>query len=79
MYDSAEEQEQLETELKQHEDFKIIQSHVQSLDIKYQEVLALRFFEKKDIKEISAILEKPEGTVKSLLSRGLEKLRELVL
>jgi RNA polymerase sigma-70 factor (ECF subfamily) len=48
------------------------------LDLKYQEVIALRFFEEKSIQQISAILNKKEGTVKSLLSRGLKKLRTAV-
>ena len=48
------------------------------LPAKYQEVLALRFFEQKQLSEISQILGKKEGTVKSLLHRGLEKLRKLV-
>jgi RNA polymerase sigma-70 factor (ECF subfamily) len=42
---------------------------------KYQEVIALKYFEDKELKEIAEILSKPEGTVKSLLHRGIEKLR----
>lgn len=49
---------------------------LKTLPVKYQEVIALRYFEGKDIKEISEILDKSEGTVKSLLARGLEKLRK---
>ena len=48
------------------------------MDTKYQEVIAFRYFEAKDIREISEILGKPEGTIKSLLSRGLEKLRKKI-
>ena len=44
---------------------------------KYREVLALRFFEQKQFSEIAQILGKKESTVKSLLYRGLEKLRKL--
>ncbi|MCX6007309.1 MAG: hypothetical protein NTZ34_08660, partial [Chloroflexi bacterium] len=36
----------------------------------------LKFFEKKKIKDIVKILGKKEGTIKSLLHRGIEKLRE---
>lgn len=46
---------------------------------KYQEVITLKFFENKKIKEIAEILNKKENTVKSLLSRGLEKLRQQYL
>jgi len=64
--------------LKQHQDFLKIQEKIAKLSIKYQEVIALRFFEKKKIKEISEILGKKEGTIKSLLHRGLEKLKNLI-
>lgn len=66
-----------EEELKKHQDFLKIQNQISKLPIKYQEVIVLRFFEKKKIKEIAEILGKKEGTVKSLLYRGLEKLKEL--
>ena len=62
--------------LKQHQDFLEIQEKIVRLPAKYQEVIALRFFEQKQIKEIAEILGKKEGTVKSLLHRAVEKLRE---
>jgi RNA polymerase sigma-70 factor (ECF subfamily) len=65
----------LEKALAESIEFLTMQEQLLLLDIKYQEVIALRFFEDKNIKEISAILNKKEGTIKSLLSRGLEKLR----
>ncbi|MBS3950794.1 MAG: RNA polymerase sigma factor, partial [Peptococcaceae bacterium] len=46
------------------------------LPIKYQEVLSLRYFGEKSLKEICEILGKSEGTVKSLLHRGIEKLKK---
>jgi RNA polymerase sigma-70 factor, ECF subfamily len=63
-------------ELKQHQDFLEIQGRILQLPAKYQEVIALRFFEKKQINEIAEILGKKEGTIKSLLHRAVEKLRE---
>ena len=65
-------------ELKKHQDFLKIQEKISQLPIKYQEVITLRFFEKKKIKEIAEILGKKEGTIKSLLHRGLEKLKNLI-
>ena len=62
--------------LRQHQDFLEIQEKIVRLSAKYQEVIALRFFEKKQIKEIAEILRKREGTIKSLLHRAVEKLRE---
>jgi RNA polymerase sigma-70 factor (ECF subfamily) len=63
-------------ELSQYQDFLEVQAKLLRLPSKYQEVIALRFFEKKQIKEIAEILGKKEGTVKSLLSRAVEKLRQ---
>jgi RNA polymerase sigma-70 factor (ECF subfamily) len=64
-------------ELKRHQDFLEIQAKIVQLPGKYQEVITLRFFEKKQIKEIAEILGKREGTIKSLLHRAVEKLREI--
>ena len=72
------ERETIEKELKVHNDYNLIRENLQRLDIKYQEVIALRYFEQKTNSEISIILDKNEGTVKSLLSRGLEKLRNML-
>ncbi|HEY2582891.1 MAG TPA: RNA polymerase sigma factor [Mucilaginibacter sp.] len=69
------EREIMEKELKAHNDYNLIRTNLLKLDVKYQEVRSLRYFEQKTNSEISSILNKNEGTVKSLLSRGLEKLR----
>ena len=72
--------EKLEAErrLDRHRDFLIVRSNIATLPMKYQHVITLRFFERKSMKEIAEILGKKEGTVKSLLSRGLERLRKLM-
>lgn len=62
--------------LKQHQEFLEVQRRITRLPAKYQEVIALRFFEKKQVNEIAEILGKKEGTIKSLLHRAIEKLRE---
>ena len=66
----------LEKAMQEHQEFLAVQQQLSRLNEKYGEVIALRFFEEKSIKEIAVILGKNEGTVKSLLSRGLEKLRK---
>ena len=60
-----------------HQQFLYYQKKLLELPIKYQEVISLRYFEEKSMKEIAEILNKREGTIKSLLHRGLEKLRKL--
>ena len=73
-----EEREMLDKELKAYDYFNLIRQNLLKLDVKYQEVISLRYFEQKTNAEISMILDKNEGTVKSLLSRGLEKLRNMM-
>jgi len=68
---------QAEAELRRHEEFLTLHENISKLQLKYQEVIVLRFFEDKQLKEIGEILGKREGTIKSLLHRGLEKLRKL--
>ena len=62
--------------LERHREYLEIRRRIGRLPARYQEVVALRFFEQKQIKEICAILGKKEGTVKSLLHRAIERLRE---
>ena len=71
------ERQQIEEEQQRDADFVKVQLCLKKMDIKYQEVLSLRYFEKKSILEIAEILDKKEGTIKSLLSRGIEKLKNL--
>lgn len=47
---------------------------IKNLDQKYQEVITLKYFEEMSIKEICGITGKAEGTVKSLIHRGLKLL-----
>jgi RNA polymerase sigma-70 factor (ECF subfamily) len=61
--------------VERHEEFLRAQALLANLPLKYQEVIALRFTEKKKLSEIAIIVGKKEGTVKSLLSRGLARLR----
>lgn len=65
-----------EEELSRHEEFITLHRKISELPFIYQEVIALKFFEKKKIREMVKILGKKEGTIKSLLHRGVEKLRE---
>jgi RNA polymerase sigma-70 factor (ECF subfamily) len=67
-------QEELEENNKQ---FLFYREKIAELPLKYQEVLSLRYFEGKTTKEICQILGKREGTVKSLIHRGLERLRKV--
>ena len=65
-----------EDEVARNRLFTELHTAIQSLKPKYQEVIVLRYFEKKSMIEISQILDKAEGTVKSLLHRGIENLKK---
>ena len=49
---------------------------LKKLDIKYKEILILKFFEGKSYREISDILKKPMGTVATLINRAKNQFRE---
>jgi RNA polymerase sigma-70 factor (ECF subfamily) len=72
----AEDRKEIESELQKHDMFLLVLKELKTLPVKYQEVIALRYFEGKENKEIVEILDINEGTLKSLLSRGLGKLRQ---
>lgn len=56
--------------------FRELHRQIADLKPKYQEVITLRYFEDKKIREIAEILGKSPGTVKSLLHRALGQLRD---
>ncbi len=70
----ADAQEQLD----RNREYAGIKQGLLKLPAKYQEALVLRFFEGHKIEEISEILGKKQGTVKSLISRGVLMLRKTV-
>lgn len=63
-------------EIERHKQFLLVQQALIKLPPKYQEALSLKYFEKKTIAEIAIIMDKRPGTIKSLLSRGIDKLRK---
>lgn len=63
-------------EILKEQEFLAVLKQIDLLPPKYREVIALRFFAGKQLSEIGQILKKPEGTIKSLLHRGLKKLKK---
>ncbi len=70
-------------DLNQEVDQKYLQKHLKQilskLDKKYQEVLILKFLEDKSYKEIADILQKPMGTVATLINRAKQQFKEELL
>jgi RNA polymerase sigma-70 factor (ECF subfamily) len=48
------------------------------LDIKYREIIVLRYFQGYSYQEIAEILQKPEGSIATLLHRAKKSLRTLL-
>lgn len=67
-----------EENLRKQTDQEVIHRLMQELNPAQREVLILRYFEHLSMKEIAAILEIPEGTVKTRLLYGKNHLRELI-
>lgn len=60
----------LERELSVKDCLAAIRAAIGRLPVAYREVLVLRFLEEKSYEEIMDILEKPKGTVATLIARG---------
>ena len=56
-----------------------IHNQLLKLPEKYQEVILLHYLEEHTIPQIALMLGKKEGTVKSLISRGIAKLRRVAI
>jgi RNA polymerase sigma-70 factor (ECF subfamily) len=61
-----------------HQQETLLATALQSVPVDYQIALELFYFESMPVAEIAESLEKPVGTVKSLLSRGRDLLREKI-
>lgn len=58
--------------------FALVNEALRKLPDRYQTVLALRYFEGLKNRQIAEVLGKRTGTVKSLVSRGLARLRKTI-
>ena len=79
-YNSLRQTDELREELiaEQREDLSFIWDAVQALPVQYREVIHLFYREGYSTREISQILGRKEATIRSDLSRGLGKLKELL-
>jgi RNA polymerase sigma-70 factor (ECF subfamily) len=64
--------------LEQLEEYRNMHAILNTLSPDYRKVIALRYFEELSIRQISEILGKREGTIRSLLFRGLGKMKKLI-
>lgn len=68
--------EDLAKELERKYTSQEVRNLLGEMDENYKEVLVLKFLEEKDYKEISDILEKPMGTVATLINRAKKQFKE---
>lgn len=68
----------IEKLLEQAEQNEAVQQLIEALPVMYKEVIVLFFIEEKSYEEISDILRIPLGTVGIRISRGKDRLRQLL-
>jgi RNA polymerase sigma-70 factor (ECF subfamily) len=56
-----------------------ISAAISQIDIKYQEMIVLKYLEEKDYQEISDIIKKPLGTVASRMNKAKTELKKVLL
>lgn len=74
----ASSQDSPETHFDQQLSARELEAALAEIDIKYREVLVLRYFEHKEYEEISDILQIPVGSVGTLLHRGKKQLASVL-
>lgn len=67
----------IDYECKREEKLDILES-LDKINEKHREVIILKYFDDLTLSEISRLLDMPLGTVKTYLSRGIKKLREIM-
>jgi RNA polymerase sigma-70 factor (ECF subfamily) len=66
-------------ELAQQELKQEISAAISQIDMKYQEIIVLKYLEEKDYQEISDIIKKPLGTVASRMNKAKAELKKVLL
>lgn len=76
--DYQQELDQAQEQVEASNNFNLVKKYLKELSVDYQEVLSLRYFEGYKIKDIAEITGKKQGTIKSLLSRGVAQLKNKI-
>ena len=61
-----------------HIDNLTIEDAIEKLEPKYKQVIVLKYIQDMTIIDISKVMECPEGTIKTWISRGLKQLKDLL-
>ncbi len=57
-------------------DFEVVKSAIQSLKKDYQDIIIWHYLDGMEVPEIAKIMQKPAGTVRVMLHRGLKALKK---
>lgn len=68
----------LEEKVEFNSDLEQIKAHLADLKEDYQEVIVLHYINDLSIKEIAKTIDKPEGTIRVMIHRGLKELRGIL-
>ncbi|MFA5129572.1 MAG: RNA polymerase sigma factor [Patescibacteria group bacterium] len=69
--------EHIISKLEQDQLHGIVRNVLDTMDKKYRDVLILKYLEDREYKDISFILQKPMGTIATLLNRAKKQFREV--
>jgi RNA polymerase sigma-70 factor, ECF subfamily len=67
-----------ETELARAEDHQRLRQALETLTVEQREAVVLRYFSDLTVREVATVASEREGTIKSRLSRALDKLGEIL-
>ncbi len=74
--DIADPKQDLAEKIELSSDFEAVKKALQKIKGEYREVIMLRFVEEMEIKEVAEILGKPEGSIRVLLHRAVNSLKD---
>lgn len=66
----------METDIEKIDNRELIEKILKRISVKYKEVLVLKFLENKDYREMSDILEKPMGSIATLVNRAKKQFKK---
>jgi RNA polymerase sigma-70 factor (ECF subfamily) len=70
--------QRLKSDYSKIDDKLYIMKYLNEIDVKYSEVISLKYLGDYTIEETAKILDIPQGTVKSRLNKGIKMLRALM-
>ncbi len=74
--DSVFHENSVETDIEKIDNRELIEKILKRISVKYKEVLVLKFLENKDYREMSDILEKPMGSIATLVNRAKKQFKK---